>query len=296
MSWGKRWMNVSGLIHLTPNCSLINVIQDWHCWWQCRGSPPGRLHRYLLPSWPSSAPSRRRWRAGPAWRGWPSQSSLTTRSSTHPPAPVAERERLDCDWRKAQKKRENTIFLKKSVYDTYIIILFKVCLFDFLPLEWAAVCQDVDDGLLISPWRTHHTKQMQQWLGHHTLWNVSVIDSVFLTYQTLCRLCGWPWCQQQHQNPHRAQLWAERTKEDDSVRLYFMFKWTDYCPAKSGRASWWQHGSSQLMGEGRRTVLRNSGPEVFKQTWWGPHSDPGSNKGLWPWRVKTMEVNLEIKS
>lgn len=34
---------------------------------------------------------------------------------------------------------------------TYVIVLVEVGLFDFLPLEGAAVGQDLDDGLLISP-------------------------------------------------------------------------------------------------------------------------------------------------
>lgn len=34
---------------------------------------------------------------------------------------------------------------------TYVVVLVEVGLFDFLPLERAAVGQDVDDGLLVGP-------------------------------------------------------------------------------------------------------------------------------------------------
>ena len=46
--------------------------------------------------------------------------------------------------------------------DTHIVILLKICVFNFLTLSCAAVGQDVDDGLLVSPCRenTMH-KQMQ---------------------------------------------------------------------------------------------------------------------------------------
>ena len=36
---------------------------------------------------------------------------------------------------------------------TYIVILFKVCLFDLYTLSCRAIGQDVNDGLLVGPWR-----------------------------------------------------------------------------------------------------------------------------------------------
>lgn len=41
---------------------------------------------------------------------------------------------------------------KSALHATYIIILIKVGLFNILPLTWAAVRQDVNDGLLVSSW------------------------------------------------------------------------------------------------------------------------------------------------
>ncbi len=129
-------------------------------WWRCRGSPPGRLRRCPLPSWPSSAPSRRRWRAGPAWRGWRSQSSLTARSSTRPPAPVTDRQNLILV-RDTRRKADFLTFILFCVLlsDTHVIVLVKIGLLNFLALIWAAVCQDVNDGLLVGSWRGDDTKQ-----------------------------------------------------------------------------------------------------------------------------------------
>lgn len=125
----------------------------WRCWLQYRGSPLGRLRRCPPPSWPSSAPSRRRWRAGPAWRGWPSRSSPTAPSSTRPPAPVPGRRfRI-----KTPRKRSD---FEASTSGTYVVVLVEVGLFDFLPLKRAAVGQDVNDGLLVGPWRQHNTSLM----------------------------------------------------------------------------------------------------------------------------------------
>lgn len=62
-------------------------------WWRCRGVPPGRPRRFPVPSWPSWAPSRRRWRADPAWPGWRSRSSPTAHSSTHPPVPKMQNDK-----------------------------------------------------------------------------------------------------------------------------------------------------------------------------------------------------------